>query len=513
MQQKILQNENEKRYGIYYEYDPYSKPLGEGGMGVVYKGNRVNAATGSRQVVAIKAIKDGLPDEVYDRARREASIQLKNDNLIEMMGFISTNEQELGGRVIRRYYVVSEFLNGVVLTDLLKGNFKDRDGIEIPYAKQLYTRYVSDKESTVVEIIKRVLAGIMALHDKGYIHRDIDPSNIMVTKEGNLKMIDFGIAKDVSNLNTHDGLHTSAGKFIGKAEYAAPELVLGDVRSQNFTTDVYAIGILFYQLLAGKLPFDGPQYDVLQKQLKKNLPISNIPYRKYRLIVKKATAKNQNDRYQSCVEMRMAIDNTATDGFDWGLAGKAAAIIFVAGGLGYSGFKYLTYEDVVSDDNNNLVVVEDGFQKRTREDSLKTVFANALAQLNSNDQAKVRSGWNAMHHLAEDENYTEAKREIGVTMFVDDKIKLSSQISLRRSHLGLTPNQSQIESKKILAELQNDSIMTGEALLALGISYYRSSEWTKAQEALKNALPKLKKSNNETQYNQAVEYLNNMNMH
>lgn len=508
MNQKILQGENEKRNGIYYEYDPFSKPLGEGGMGVVYKGFRVNAATGGRQVVAIKAMKDGLPDEVYGRARREASIQLKNDNLVEMMGFISTNEQELGGRAIRRYYVVSEFLNGVVLTDLLKGNFKDRDGIEIPYAKQLYTRYVSDKESTVVEIIKRVLAGIMALQDKGFIHRDIDPSNIMVTKEGNLKMIDFGIAKDVTNLNTHDGLHTSAGKFIGKAEYAAPELVLGDVRSQNFTTDVYAIGILFYQLLVGKLPFDGPQYDVLQKQLKKNLPVGNIPYRKYRSIVKKATAKNQADRYQSCVEMRMAID-TATDGFDWGLAGKAAAIIVVAGGLGFGGFKYFTTNNDVIENPNPIVEVPEP-QKPARDDSLKNVFQNALAQLNSNDKETVKSGWKTMQHLADDENLADAKREIGVTMFVDHKVKLSSQISTRRTHLGLTSDQNQAQSKKILAELQNDSIMTGEALVALGISCYRNSEWAKAKEALKSALPKLRQGNNEALYNQAVEYLNNM---
>lgn len=510
MNQKILQGENEKRNGIYYEYDPFSKPLGEGGMGVVYKGFRVNAATGGRQVVAIKAMKDGLPDEVYGRARREASIQLKNDNLVEMMGFISTNEQELGGRAIRRYYVVSEFLNGVVLTDLLKGNFKDRDGIEIPYAKQLYTRYISDKESTVVEIIKRVLAGIMALHDKGFIHRDIDPSNIMVTKEGNLKMIDFGIAKDVTNLNTHDGLHTSAGKFIGKAEYAAPELVLGDVRSQNFMTDVYAIGILFYQLLVGKLPFDGPQYDVLQKQLKKNLPVGNIPHRKYRSIVKKATAKNQCDRYKSCIEMRMAID-TATDGFDWGLAGKAAAIIVVAGGFGFGGFKYFTsLKDSGIDDSDKIVVVPSEPQKSTRDDSLKNVFQNALAQLNSNDKATVKSGWKTMQHLANDENLAAAKREIGVTMFVDHKVKLSSQVSTRRTHLGLTSDQNQAQSKKILAELQNDSIMTGEALVALGISCYRNSEWTKAKEALRSALPKLKQGNNEALYNQAVEYLNNM---
>lgn len=509
MQQKRLQGENEKRNGIYYEYDPFSKPLGEGGMGVVYKGFRVNAATGGRQVVAIKAMKDGLPDEVYGRARREANIQLKNDNLVEMMGFISTNEQELGGRAIRRYYVVSEFLNGVVLTDLLKGNFKDRDGIEIPYAKQLYTRYVSDKESTVVEIIKRVLAGIMALHDKGYIHRDIDPSNIMVTKEGNLKMIDFGIAKDVTNLNTHDGLHTSAGKFIGKAEYAAPELVLGDVRSQNFTTDVYAIGILFYQLLVGKLPFDGPQYDVLQKQLKKNLPVGNIPYRKYRSIVKKATAKNQADRYQSCVEMRMAID-TATDGFDWGLAGKAAAIFVVAGGLGFCGFKYFTSPKDVIDHSNEIAVVPSEPQKPTRDDSLKNVFKNALAQLNSNDQTKVKDGWKTMQHLAKNENFADAKREIGVTMFVDHKVKLSSLVTSRRTLLGLSFNQSMTESKKILTEIQNDSVMTGEALFALGISYYRNSEWTKAKEALKSALPKLREGKNEALFNQAVEYLKNM---
>ena len=79
---KILQGEVEKRNGIYYEYDPNSTPLGEGGMGIVYKGFRVNTISGVRQVVAIKAMRDGLPEEVYRRAHREASIQLKNYNLI-----------------------------------------------------------------------------------------------------------------------------------------------------------------------------------------------------------------------------------------------------------------------------------------------------------------------------------------------------------------------------------------------------------------------------------------------
>ena len=111
MQQKILQGENEKRNGIYYEYDPFSKPLGEGGMGVVYKGFRVNAATGGRQVVAIKAMKDGLPDEVYGRARREASIQLKNDNLVEMMGFIGMGNNPMVGATVAIAVQVAQALN------------------------------------------------------------------------------------------------------------------------------------------------------------------------------------------------------------------------------------------------------------------------------------------------------------------------------------------------------------------------------------------------------------------
>lgn len=506
---KILQGELEKRRGIYYEYDPFSKPLGVGGMGTVYKGFCVTVANDSREIVAIKAMKDGLPEEVYERARREASIQLRNDNLIEMKGFISTNEQELGGRCIRRYYVVSEFLNGIVLTELLKGNFKNCDGIEIPYARQLYSDYVQDKFSIAVQIIRRVLAGIMALHDKGYIHRDIDPNNIMVTKEGNLKIIDFGIAKDVRNLNTRDNLHTSTGKFIGKAEYAAPELVLGDVLSQNYTTDVYAIGILFYQLLVGKLPFSGPQYDVLQKQLKTNIPVNNIIYRKYRSVVKKATAKDQSSRYQSCIEMRMALDS-AKDGVDWGLLGKISAGVLLVSGLGFGAYRMMGNKE--PSENSDVVVNSSGEVENvvdSRKDSLDKVFSNALAQLNSNKEVEVKSGWSTMRALAEKEDYPNAKREVGVTLFVDYKVKLSSNISARRAHLNFSSDFNPADAKKILSSIEDDSVMTGEALLALGISCYRNSEWDAAIKALESATEKLQGKNEEL-YNKAAEYLNEL---
>lgn len=509
---KILQGEVEKRNGIYYEYDPNSTPLGEGGMGIVYKGFRVNTISGVRQVVAIKAMRDGLPEEVYRRAHREASIQLKNDNLIEMMAFISTEEQEFGGGMIQRFYVVSEFLKGIMLTDLLKGNFKDTDGIDIAYAKQLYSNYISDRETTAIQIIRRVLAGIMALHDKGYIHRDIDPSNIMVTKEGNLKMIDFGIAKDVSNLNTNDGLRTSSGQFIGKAEYASPELVLGDVHHQNFSTDIYAIGILFYQLLVGKLPFEGNQYDVLQAQLKKNVPVGNVPFNKYRSIIKKATAKEQSSRYQSCYEMRLAIDNPPVP-INWNaIIASILLVVSVSCGIIY----YLRnktepiddkrYKEIILVDNDNIPKKTDIAEPNQNEQ----LYKDALSKLNSMIPDQVESGWSKMKDLAQTEGYKAAKREIGLTLFADHKVHLSSTIEKRREYLKLPSDDKACrkEALSYLSDIQSDSIMTGEALVALGIIHYRNSDWSLAKSVLMDAVGKLKKS--DPLYSIASDYIKDL---
>lgn len=482
MQRKILQGEDEKRDGIYYEYDPFSKPIGEGGMGVVYKGFRVNASSGNRQVVAIKKMKDGLPDEVYGRACREANIRLKNDNLVEMLGLISTVEQERGGRSIRRYYVVSEYLNGVVLTDLLKGNFKNHDGIEVPYAKKLYTDYINDRENTAVYIIKRVLAGIMALHDRKYIHRDIDPSNIMVTAEGHLKIIDFGIAKYVGELGTQDNLRTSTGKFIGKAEYASPELVLGDVKHQYFTTDVYAIGIVFYQLLVGNLPFNGSQYDIMQAQLKNSVHLRKVNFPEYRPIIKKATAKAQSDRYQSCIEMRLAIDN-ASSKIDWSKFLKIAAIIVVVCTIGYGGYSWLLNPSPkeIGDSTYTESIVGPAplaIDKRGEQ------YANALKLLDSGNTESVKKGWDEMVELA-NTGYGKAISEVGVTFCTEEKAQTTS-IKKRRSILNLG-TQDQKKSVEMLSSIKDTKEISPEALAALGISLFRNGDYSTAYKVLSRA--------------------------
>ena len=303
-----LQGEVEKRNGIFYQVDSSEEPIGVGGMGQVYKGICVNERTGATRPVAIKFMFADLPPQAIERAKREASIQLRNDNLVEMLGFIEINEQTPSG-VVKHYHVVSELLNGVSLYDIFEGKTTDRYGEDVPYAVKLLQDYKNDPEHFAKIIIVNVLSGLMALHDAGYIHRDIDPSNIMVTSDGHIKLIDFGIAKQMNTLTTSDKSLTVAGKFMGKPEYAAPELALGDIQHQNQTTDIYAMGILLYQCIVGHTPFEGARHEILEKQLKVKLPLDTIKNKDLKAIIGKACEKKQELRFQTSSEMRVALEN------------------------------------------------------------------------------------------------------------------------------------------------------------------------------------------------------------
>lgn len=305
-----LQGDTEKREGIYYEFDVESKPLGEGGMGRVFKGCRVVEQTGARTPVAIKAIYENIPEKLIERARREATIQLDNENLIRMYGFVETaTVDETNGRVTSHYHVIMELLAGVTLDELLQGVVTDQEGREIPFARQLYALYMQNRDGAVIRIVKCILSGIMALHDKGFIHRDIDPTNIMITRDEKIKLIDFGICKQMITLASQDKMLTVSGAFMGKVHYAAPELVIGDVAHQNETTDIYAIGILLFQLYTGHLPFFGSNDEVLQANLRKKLPLRDIPRPDLRRIVGKATQKAQAKRYASAAEFRVDLEH------------------------------------------------------------------------------------------------------------------------------------------------------------------------------------------------------------
>lgn len=403
-----LQGDAEKRSGIYYEYDVDATPLGEGGMGRVFKGFRVVERTGERMPVAIKAIYDNIPERVVERARREANIQLDNDNLIRMYGFVETISHYEGGTKSKvHYHVIMELLVGVTLEDIMNGVTSDQNGMQIPFAAELYSQYTQNRNAAVVRIMKSILSGLMALHDKGYIHRDIDPSNVMVTIDGKIKLIDFGICKQIVSLESLDKALTATGVFMGKVNYAAPELVLGDVKSQSYTTDIYALGILLYQLCAGHLPFSGTDQDILSANLRSSLPMKDIRGNDFKRIIRKATEKIQSKRYASVAEMRVDLERVSIIKKELESKKIVTYVGTAAIALSLLICGILLFND---DSNNNSEVI-------VKQPTCEEIFNDAMSMLAQKDSLHLQSkGKEQLRLLAEDSLYFPAKMKYYVML-------------------------------------------------------------------------------------------------
>lgn len=366
-----IQGVAEKRNGIYYEFDTDDMPLGTGGMGKVFKGCCVNENTGAVRNVAIKFIYDDAASNPYviEKARREAAIHFRHENLVEMLGFIETEDKTVLGESRYHYHVVSELLEGVSLDSLFTGRLVDQQGNFVPFAEKLFRDYQQDVCHFSINLVKNILSGLMTMHDAGYIHRDIDPTNIMITADGHIKLIDFGIAKKINSLTTHDKHLTQAGQFIGKPEYAAPELVLGSINEQNQTTDIYAVGILLFQCLVGHIPFEGDRSEIMHKQLHSPMPLKLVKDRRLRAIIAKATEKTRAKRFQSAAEFRVALEQMANvkPSFEWKplynyiIGGVAACSVAGLAMLFWSDSnagEMLTYDSVVAEMNDGQSAVE-----------------------------------------------------------------------------------------------------------------------------------------------------------
>lgn len=432
-----LQGEAELRTRIYYEYDVDSKPLGEGGMGRVFKGFRVNQLTGERMPVAIKAIYENIPERVVERARREAEIQVDHDNLIRMYGFVEAvtpATEKSPARV--HYHVVMELLIGVTLEDVLNGITTDKHGMQIPFAAELYSQYQNQKVAATVRIMKAVLAGLMSLHDKGIIHRDIDPSNIMITFDNKIKLIDFGICKQIVTLGSQDKGLTATGVFMGKVNYAAPELVLGDVKSQNYTTDIYAMGVLLYQLTTGHLPFSGTDQDVLASNLRKSFPMKDVKRADIKKIIQKATEKPQNKRYGSVAEMRVALEHVKQDGGDLKISSKTligAAAVVAAIIVGV-----VVFTSNGTKENRMSENIQDSIPAPVIKPSSRQLLSNAIAYMDMDSSDSTTNGSKILMTLANDSAYTPAMLEYGI--LYANATKAFPEVQTRQEKLGVVPN-------------------------------------------------------------------------
>ncbi len=205
--------------------------IGEGGMGLVYLAEQQEPL---RRRVALKIVKLGMDTkQVIARfeAERQALALLDHTNIAHVF--------DAGTTKAGRPYFVMEYVEGVSITkycDEQKLNIEER-----------------------LELFKQVCEGVQHAHQKGIIHRDIKPSNILVSNHGDKavpKIIDFGIAKAITQPLTEETFFTHEGQLLGTPEYMSPEQV--DLATQDIDTrsDIYSLGVLLYVLLAGVLPFD-----------------------------------------------------------------------------------------------------------------------------------------------------------------------------------------------------------------------------------------------------------------
>ena len=476
----IIQGQEEKSQRIHYEVNTTLPALGEGGMGQVRRGVRVDEKTGVKSDVAIKFLFEDLSENAIARARREASIRIHNENLVEMFGFVELDASQGNGKV-KRYHVISELLDGVMLFDIIKGKTIDRYGKEVAYAQELYEMYCNERYRFAVLVTRNILSGLMALHDFGYIHRDIDPSNIMVTHDRKIKLIDFGIAKKIgTNSAEEDDMHlTNSGQFVGKAAYAAPELVLGDLKHQNRATDLYAVGIMLYQFIMGKLPFEGTMMELIQQQIHKKMPLKEIPYKSLRNIIGKATEKKQEKRYHSAAEMRVDLERlsskdaeTSTESTFWsnisskkilyGIVGSLAVLALIAGIVL---FNLSSGSDISSDDKDRIldtigtaIVTDD--QNGVSGKPITLLIDEAIHLLN--DTATAQVGIDKLQKIVSDYgNYKHAAQAFAIlaalTQPVDADVSSKSVKRMRENTKNLIHREAPLAHKYSLKAYQLDS--------------------------------------------------------
>lgn len=302
-----LQSEFEAQQGFYYEVDLSGTPFANGKKGNLYIGQRVDEHSGKSSPVAVKVINSDLPYGVIDSVRREASIRFLHENLVEMLGFFETTLQSEDGKLQKYYFVVSELLVGVSLEQFFARNFTDQFGNTVEYAQKMYGQFWNDVNTFAINLVKQVLSGVMKMHEAGFVHRCIDPSNIVLTQDGRVKIIDFW---NVRNMNEPVGFNSilADNTLPCLPEYAAPEIIRKSIEEQGPCTDIYAIGTLLYRTIVGHAPFVGNTDEILRDQMQAQVPLKLITDNDIKDVIRIATEKQIQKRFASAAEFKMALE-------------------------------------------------------------------------------------------------------------------------------------------------------------------------------------------------------------
>ena len=249
--------------------------LGQGAMGIVYKAKDPLID----RTLAIKTISLNLALDEKDEYEARFYQEAKAAGRLSHPNIVTVYDVGKSGDVA---YIAMEFLEGRELRDVLKDN------------KRLPV-------SQVLDIIIQVASGLDYAHEHGIVHRDVKPSNIMVMREGVVKITDFGIARMASAT-----VQTQVGVVLGTPKYMSPEQVLG--KTIDHRADIFSLGVMLYEMLAGQAPFIGDTISAVMYQTMNTVPPPpsalnpDVPDM-LNFIVAKALAKGVDERYQNAKKL------------------------------------------------------------------------------------------------------------------------------------------------------------------------------------------------------------------
>lgn len=252
--------------------------IGVGGMSVVYKAyDNIDD-----RIVAVKILKEEfLANEEF---RRRFKNESKAIAVMSHPNIVRVYDVNFGDRL---QYIVMEYVDGITLKEYIQ-----RQG-QISYTEAIH-------------FVSQILRALQHAHDKGIVHRDIKPQNIILLQNGNIKVTDFGIAR-FSRSDTR----TMTEKAIGSVHYISPEQARGDMTDER--ADIYSVGVVLYEMITGTVPFESDSavsVAIMQLQQEPKLPSEikpDVP-KGLEQITMHAMQKKPADRYQTATEMLLDID-------------------------------------------------------------------------------------------------------------------------------------------------------------------------------------------------------------
>ena len=289
--------------------------IGRGGMAEVHLGFDTRLS----RVVAIKMLRRDLAqDSIFQaRFRREAqsAASLNHPNIVAVYDTGEEIIEDATGRSIAVPYIVMEYVEGHTVKDLIS------DGTAVPI-------------NEAIEIVSGVLSALQYSHANHLVHRDIKPGNIMLTSDGKVKVMDFGIARALTD---SQATMTQTNAVVGTAQYLSPEQARGE--TVDARSDLYSTGVVLFELLTGRPPFKGDSAVAVAYQHVEQIPptpssiLSDIPDSLDRVVLK-SLAKNREDRYPSAAAMLADLQRVAR-GLDVGAppADSWATEVLPAAGL------------------------------------------------------------------------------------------------------------------------------------------------------------------------------------